>query len=269
MYAHVTDQQNLFGQSELDRLLIAPRAPFTHLRPFRDAAPPLVAPISATEPDGSRQVQLWYSPSMSPILAHLLAEGEVPLKLEPFPGDGPHHGELAVNLGDVFREVQLGPERAYIHLGRADDHIRLDVDDLNAAGYETRLLCAIESRLKTYRLGWMLDAVQVFGSNYPCTALVVQLSRSGGGELEESVLHGIYGSVDEVTKEMQLGPQARVHTGKRVMVITSDGRAYGPGAEKLVGERVRLNMTHKYTLQRWRNVVTFKPWLDGLDYSEP
>jgi hypothetical protein len=267
--------------SELIRQMYASRAPFTHLRPYPDVPPPLVLPVSDPSPDGSRQVQLWHSVSTSPALAHLVAQGGVPLKLEPFPGEGPHHGELAINWGDVFKEVRvasrIGSETVYVHLGRADDQIRLGVSgmaNINASAYEFQLRSAIESHLggRSGTCGdrWILDAVQLFGSNRPCTSLVVQLrpsSQEEGSGLNEDLLQKLCSSVEEVNEKLKLGPRIRVHHGKRMLVLTSDS-VHGPGAERLQGEFPRLMVTHKRTLQRWRNVQTFKPWLEGLDYSE-
>ncbi|CAE6452836.1 unnamed protein product [Rhizoctonia solani] len=95
---------NIFGCSELGGLLLARRPPYTHLRLFPGSSP-LVLPVSNAEPDGSRQVQFWYSCSNSPPVAHLHAKGGVPLRFEPFPGEGPHKGEQAVRWDDIFKEI--------------------------------------------------------------------------------------------------------------------------------------------------------------------
>lgn len=264
--------QNLFGMSELGRLLYAHRAPFTHLRPYLDT-PLLVYPLSEPNPDGSRQVQLWTSVSGSPRLAHLAAYGGVPLNLEPFPGEGPHHGQLAFNWGDIFLEVK-SPEVAYIHLGRADDHIRLggtDVGNINALRYEQELWSVVASRFGAAASRWAVDAIQLFRSNASCTALVVQLARLGQADLQldDATFQELASAVEALNAKMQLGKGRRVYPGKRMLVVILGGGVYGPGAETLAGERPQLMMTHKRTLQRWKNAQIFKKWLDQLDFSEP
>lgn len=264
--------------SELERLLVAPRTPFTHLRPFPDAPPPLVHPISDPNPDGSRHVQLWSSISTSPILAHLIARGGVPLKLEPFPGEGPHHGEPAFNWGDVFLEVKTPlSETAYVHLGRADDRILLSHsvrDNISASVYENELFSRLCSG-SVSSSGWVPDKVQLFGSNMECTSMVVQLRGLSQGEtrdLEDSTLQEISKAVEEVNSQLKLGPKERVHTQKRLLVVTLDDAtytAYGPNSERAYAEQLQLSVTHKRTLQRWKNTQIFRPWLDGLDFSGP
>ncbi|KAB5588205.1 Potassium voltage-gated channel subfamily H member 2 [Ceratobasidium theobromae] len=272
---------NLFGESELGRLLFAGRAPLRHLKPFADVPPPIPVPIAAPEPDGSRRVQLWYTISTSPVLAHLHAKGGVPFNFEPFPGEGPYHGEPAINQGDIFRETYApssitgGNELVYIHLGRTNDLIRVvteDAEDISAAIVEAQLWSSIETRLKTSP--WRLEAIQVFGDNCPCTSLVVQLAWSGHdrpsleGKLGEEMWKELCNGVDETNEQLELGYRLKIHSGKRMLVISPEGHAHGPGAELLVGKN-GLRVTHKYSLQRWKNVRIFQPWLDGLDYSEP
>lgn len=261
--------------------MAASRAPFMHLRPFPDVPPPLVYPISDPNPDGSRQVQLWYSISSSPFIAHLAVEGGVPLKLEPFPGQGPHHGELALNWGDVFLQVQTksagSSKTAYVHIGRTDDFIRLGgtgQGNLNASVYELELWPVIQSRLgaTTRTGGWIVDAIQLFGGNMACTALVVQLRRTSQGEVAEmdaGIVRELAGAVEEVNGKLKYGKNTRVHPGKRMLVVALGGGVYGSGAERLADARPQLMMTHKRTLQRWRNIQIFKPWLDGLEFDEP
>ena len=54
-----------------------------------------------------------------------------------------------------------------------------------------------------------------------------------------------------------------------MLIVTLDGKAYGPGVSDLGGKVPQLIVTHKHSLQRWKNVEAFKSWLDRLDYSEP
>ncbi|QRV88494.1 AMP binding enzyme [Ceratobasidium sp. AG-Ba] len=130
---------NLFGNSELSKLMTADRAPYNHLRPIPDFPPPLAVPalawsvqsgIAKTNPN--REVTLWYIVSRYPPLAHVMLRGRVPLKLEPFPGPGPYKGQPAMNLGDVFYEIitKEGEEKdvAYAHAARLDDYLRLNND---------------------------------------------------------------------------------------------------------------------------------------------
>ncbi|KAJ1302138.1 hypothetical protein OPQ81_000967 [Rhizoctonia solani] len=275
---------NLYGTSELSRILYAPKAPYTHLRPFPDIPSPLVHPISERAPDGSRYVELWLTPAMSPRLAHQLAYGGVPMKLEPFPGNGPHNGELAVNLGDIFRELTVrngaGSETVYIHVGRHGDQIRLGgsaFGGVNAALYEATLGSRVSACVgQSGSAAWTLDGIQLFGNNMPCTALVIQLSMDKDlvGSCEADIwnilpVQELYGLVEEANDSMRLTGCTRVHTGKRTLIMSSDGAyVHGPGSERLAGSNVSLSMTHKRTLKRWENVYKLKPWLDGLDFSE-
>ncbi|KAB5589737.1 Potassium voltage-gated channel subfamily H member 2 [Ceratobasidium theobromae] len=257
---------NIFGMSELVRLMSASHAPLTHLRPFPDVPPPLVVPVSEPDADGLRQVQLWHTASTSPALAHHMAYGGVPLKLEPFPGEGPHHGEAALNWGDIFQEVRVGStstssEIAYMHIGRADDHIRLGGTGrggITASKYELELGAMVEAQL-----GMTPDAVQLFGTGYSCTALVVQFAQWSNEAMDK-----LASVVEQVNANQGLERNVRVHPGKRMLVVGLDGIVCGPGAER-VQECSRLMVTHKRTLQRWRNVQAFKAWLDGLDFGEP
>ncbi|CAE6420121.1 unnamed protein product [Rhizoctonia solani] len=259
---------NAYGCTEMTGILYATKPPYTHLR-ITSIWPALVYPISDTQPDGSCQVQLWHSISTSRQLAHLYAKGGVPLRIEPYPGPGPHQGEPAVNLGDVFEQVGLPPNSdrdfAYVYLGRSDDMIKLAGGggwNMNAALYESR----IQSLLDSHLIGWTVDAIQLFGSNLLCTALVVQVSEAHGAQKTDAnpkVGHW----VEEVNKDLKLGPRRQVHTQKRLLVITPDD-ACGPAAEYIKENRIRLSTTHKHTLQRWKNVEAFQVWLNMLDFSE-
>lgn len=178
--------------TELTTLLGTSYAPYSLLRPIPHVTAPLVIPISDTEQPTDprsgdlpgREVQLWTSVSTSPRLAHIAARGGVPIKSEPYPGEGPCHGELALHWGDVFREVRVPKPRAegetevaYLHLGRDGDMLRIDLDadhDISASQFEAQFRSSLERRLAKLG-GWHLEAVQIFGNNRPNTALVVQL----------------------------------------------------------------------------------------------
>ncbi|EUC59294.1 AMP-binding enzyme [Rhizoctonia solani AG-3 Rhs1AP] len=270
---------NAFGCTELGAILIASQPPYTHLH-LLPGPSPLVLPISDVEPDGSRQVQIWYSRFTSPQVAHLHTKGGMPLHFEPFPGDGPHKGELAVKLDDIFKEVRTststGSQASYIYLGRSDDLIKIAGRggwDINASAYETQLTSAIISYLanKNKEIDWTIDGVQLFGHNRPCTALVIQLRPAhrgeSTGEIGQDILEHLPNMVELVNTMLKLDPVQRVDPQKRMLVIASNGKAYGPGASEQMEDMPRLMMTHKHTLQRWRNVEAFGNWLDGLDYT--
>ncbi|CAE6520716.1 unnamed protein product [Rhizoctonia solani] len=273
---------NLYGSSELGRILQGSRVPYTHLRPFRGASPPLVHPISEYGADGSRYVELWFTPTMSPRLAHNLARGGVSMKLEPFPGEGPHHGELAVNLEDIFQELTIHnasePETVYVHVGRNSDQVRLGaggVGSVDAALYEVTLGSQINARIgRSGSCPWTLDGVQLFGNNMTCTSLVIQLcldqSQPHATDLQKSFpIDDLYKSIEETNDALGLTGRRRVHTGKRTLVVSSDGVfMYGEGSGRLAGLCSLLSLTHKRTPKRWENNLKFKPWLDGLDFSE-
>ncbi|KAF8676586.1 hypothetical protein RHS04_06443 [Rhizoctonia solani] len=270
---------NLYGTSELGRLLYSTEPPYSYLQPYKDAPPPLVLPISNYAPDGSRNVELWYSPRNSYHLAHYLIHGGIPLELEPFPGDGPHKGELAMNMGDVFREITIGcsSERAYIHVGRHSDQIRLGgaaLGNMNAALYENRLRSEIDNRIS--QLGsspWALDAIQLFGNNMQCTSLIIQLCPSSCAPKDgpdEALIQELHQSIEWLNEDLKLSQGKRVNVNKRTLIVTSDGAfAHGPGADSLMCSGLSLSTTHKRTPKRWENVCRFKPWLDDLDFSDP
>ncbi|CAE6417057.1 unnamed protein product [Rhizoctonia solani] len=278
---------NLYGSSELGRIFQASRPPYTHLRPFRGAALPLVHPISEYGADGSRYIELWYTPDVSPRLVHHLAFGGVPIKLEPFPGDGPHKGELAVNLEDIFQELPIRDasgsvvETVYIHVGRHSDQVRLGaggVGSVDAALYEATFGSEINARLgRSDSCPWTLDGVQLFGNNMSCTSLVVQLCRNqaspqpqGSISSNDFPTHDLFESIEKTNDWLELTGRRRVHTTKRTLILSSDGTfVHGPGSERLAGSRVSLSLTHKRTPKRWENVCKFKAWLEGLDFSEP
>ncbi|KAF8676584.1 hypothetical protein RHS04_06441 [Rhizoctonia solani] len=284
----ITFDQNIYGMSELGRLLICTKAPYTQLRPFPDMALPLVRPLTNFGSDGSRNVELWLRLANFAPLAHHQTHKGAPIKLEPFPGDGPHKGEYAFNLGDVFQELMVkskstsAHETVYIHAGRYSDQIRLSgtwVDDMNATSYETHLMSEINSGIGCANAhSWNVNAIQLFGTNMPCTALVVQIHNSTrisgkpyrGETPDEKFIQRLCESIEKVNHHLKLPPGQRIHVEKRTLIVDSDGRfVRGSGAERLVGLCASLSVTHKRSARRWASVCKFKPWLDGLDFSEP
>ncbi|KAG8735403.1 hypothetical protein FRC10_010628 [Ceratobasidium sp. 414] len=276
---------NTLGMPELGRLLYANRPPYTHLRPFPDFPPPLAVPISddmvvnhdSPQSKGpGQEVQLWHLVDSCPQLAHIALRGGVPLKLEPFPGPGPAHGQLAMNLGDVFREVCVheGTEQeelVYAYVGRLDDYLRLSADDqdINASRYEMEIRSLVESGLSGS--AWRLDAVQMFGSNLPKTALVVQLS--GDTEPDEAAVQMIHRAAEMANDHLKLAHTGvQINPAKRLLVTThginEPGRITGrTDGASLTFSHLRLSYTHKRTLRRWQNVKIFGPWLEQLDWT--
>ncbi|GAB1526536.1 hypothetical protein RhiTH_009703 [Rhizoctonia solani] len=278
---------NIYGSSEFGRILNSSNAPYTHLRPWGDTPAPLVRAISEYASDGTRYVELWISCKTSLRLSHHLSNGGVPVKLEPFPGDGPHKGEPAINLEDIFQERTIVNESnskietVYIHAGRHSDQLRLSgkgYGNIDAASYEAALMSELSSRMgqSDCCYPWTIDAVQLFGGNMPCTALIVQLGSdpglaepSGTDLLQDFVAGPLYKSVVETNQTLGFISAQRVHPGKRMLLIGSSGTIlHGPDVERLSGS-CPLSVTHKRTPKRWENVCKFKPWLDGLDFSEP
>ncbi|KAG8710898.1 hypothetical protein FRC09_020885 [Ceratobasidium sp. 395] len=233
---------NTLGISELGRVMTANRPPYTYLRPFPDFPPPLAVPISDSshqyhqttspvERPPGREVELWQLVSRCPQLAHIALRGGVPLKLEPFPGAGPYRGELGMNLGDVFYEMRTreGDEEdlVYAHVGRMDDYVRLSNDDsdINSSRYEIEVRALIESQLVAHgNRRWRFDAAQLFGTNLPKTALVVQLLGGEDGGVEQDVVEIIRTSVEMANDQLQLEGPLRVDPVKRMLVVTHVGR---------------------------------------------
>ncbi|CAE6402978.1 hypothetical protein BN14_10173 [Rhizoctonia solani AG-1 IB] len=276
---------NVYGNSELGRLLWAPRAPYTHLRPLSSKPLPLVRPISEYSLDGSRYVELWILAATSLHITHHIAHGGVPIKLEPFPGHGPHKDELALNLEDIFQELTIddgtgsGTETVYVHVGRQTDQLRLGgagIGHIDASLYEATLESRINSHIgQSGKCPWVLDSVQLFGTNLPCTALVIQLYYNEGAArtLSEDTLkgppiHELHQLVEETNKVLGLVGRKRVHTERRTLIVGSDGTlVHGPGTEIFDGLCPTLGITHKRTLKRWENVCRFKSWLEGLNFE--
>ncbi|CAE6482307.1 unnamed protein product [Rhizoctonia solani] len=275
--------KNVYGLSELGGIMHASKPPYTQLRPFHRIPHPLVYPISEYMPDGSRYVELWMTPEMSPHLAHQLAFDHAPVKLKPFPGDGPHKGKLAVNFEDIFQELTITNqpnskfETVYIHMGRHADEVRLGeggFGSVYATLYEETVSSEISARIgQPGSYSWTVGGVQLFGNNMPCTALVIQLGVNHDLAMDPQnnlPIHELYESVEQTNDTLGLTGCRRVHTGMRTLIVGSDGSfAYGPGSERLDGLGISLSLTHKRTPKRWENVCKFKPWLDGLDFSEP
>ncbi|KAF8750326.1 hypothetical protein RHS01_09371 [Rhizoctonia solani] len=156
---------NIYGSSEFGRILNSSNAPYTHLRPWGDTPAPLVRAISEYASDGTRYVELWISCKTSLRLSHHLSNGGVPVKLEPFPGDGPHKGEPAINLEDIFQERTIVNESnskietVYIHAGRHSDQLRLSgkgYGNIDAASYEPHSCPSLA-------LGWVNQTVVILG----------------------------------------------------------------------------------------------------------
>lgn len=235
-----------------------------------------------------RLVQLWTLVSSHPRLAHIASVPGVPIKIEPFPGPGPAHGQPATKWSDLFYElrVPLDPankghpdvispdgitELVYVHSGRIDDHIRLSSEgDLSASEVES----ALSSKLEGLQ-GWELDAVQVFGTNRPHTALVVQLQRTENGDItQDTVVSAVRKIVEAVNQEQKLSKETQIDAYRRVLVVTTSGEHlkvaedgdWGTKVEQSIskcGDLV-LSQTHKRTLQRWKNAQKFEPWLEQV-----
>ncbi|KAH7332781.1 hypothetical protein B0J17DRAFT_146027 [Rhizoctonia solani] len=244
------------------------KPPYTRLRPCHGAPPPLFHPILDYGPDGSRYVELWFAPTTSPVLAHHLAHGGVLVKLEPFPGDGPHKGEPAFNLGDIFQELTIRDEPeseseiVHVHVGRHTDEARLGLGgfgSVDGALYEATLSSEINARIShSGNPSWAIDGVQLFGNNMSRTALVIQLRLdqdiigSGGTDsLDELTVCELHKSVEKTNNLLGLAECTRVHTGKRALIISSDGTPlHGSGMERLAGSSIPLSMTDKRSLKR-------------------
>ncbi|KAF8595990.1 hypothetical protein BDV93DRAFT_514494 [Ceratobasidium sp. AG-I] len=287
---HGLEVTNILGTSELNRLLYASHAPHNNLRPFPDALPPLVFSISGAKQPAAvnqpgRKVQLWSSLSNSPHLAHLASHGGVPLKLQPYPGEGPCHGELAVNWGDVFYELCVPKpgvggetELVYQYLGKTNDYLQVtsDAQVLNALEYEAELRALVEPRVAELD-EWELDVVQVFGNDLPSTALVVQLQ--GERTPNSSLMRALQEAVETVNARLGLASPLKVDPYKRMLVVTkhpksqltylgtSIDNASDTSDDELECSNLRLSLTHKQTLRRAKNVRTFGPWLRQLDWS--
>jgi hypothetical protein len=229
----------------------------------------------------ARVVQLWTTVSSHPRLAHMAAQNEAALTIEPYPGPGPAHGQPATKWSDLFYELRIPhnpsytggvdgeTETVYVHAGRMDDHIRSSSSggDLNAFEVETALSTSIRSKLEDL-VGWDLDVLQVFGTNRQHTALVVQLRRIGSEDSDEASLHetvvtNVRRAVEEVNHELNLPEETRIDTYKRVLVVTESGQCFNEEGNEGASEddRLTLSTTHKHTVQRWRNAQTFEPWL--------
>ena len=229
--------------------------------------------------------------SSHPRLANIASFPGVPIKIEPYPGPGPANGQPATKWTDLFFELQipLSPadknhpdvispdgitELVYVHAGRADDCIRLTTgDDLNAADVEMALEVALRSRFQTLE-GWELDAVQVFGTNRPYTALIVQLQRADTGVCTEEVVAEAIRQIVPAVNQEKLTKATEIDAYKRVLVVTTSGEHvrmapdddWDAQVEQYLSKcgDMMLSQTHKHTLQRWKNKKKFAAWLEHV-----
>lgn len=281
--------------------MLGTRPPYHYLRPYPDIPPPLTVTMSGDGSDAHedsdttqrRLVQLWTLVSSHPRLASIASVPVIQINIEPYPGPGPAHGQPATKWGDLFYELRipldpankhlpdvLSPdggvtELVYVHAGRADDHIRLSCgEDLNAFEVETALGVALRAGLEGLD-GWELATVQVFGTNRPHSALVVQLQRvADEGSAAEEVVQTVREAVKAVNQQQQLPKEAEIDAYKRMLVVTTSGEHlkiaddenWNTQVEQSISKcgDLTLSQTHKHTLQRWRNVKKFEPWLDQV-----
>ncbi|KAG8746268.1 hypothetical protein FRC10_005517 [Ceratobasidium sp. 414] len=220
---------------------------------------------------------LWTLVSSHPRLAHMVAENGAPIKIEPYPGPRTQTStwHAAAGWSDLFYELQItrnsaaNPEIAYVHAGRTDDVIRLSCNEkINTSEVELALSAAIRAKFDGLT-GWELDIVQVFGTNRPHTALVVQLRRTEaetGASSPERVVGGIREAVEGVNKEPKLIKEVQIDAYRRGLVVTESGELLGEGKYERIFEGTQpiLSTTHKHAVQRWINVQTFEPWLEQV-----
>ncbi|KAG8718168.1 hypothetical protein FRC09_013064 [Ceratobasidium sp. 395] len=279
---------NTFGNSELGGLLSGSRPPYNYLRPTPGAPSPLIMPydhdtkLSTT--DGQlthpRTVQFWTLVSTHPHLSHNLVQGNMPVDIEPYPGPGPEHGQPAVKWGDLFHELHVPldspaadgstTEVVYVHVGRENDYIGTsDGRGLSAFEVEAAISQVLETDLQRID-GWSLDAVQVFGSDRPHTAAVVQLRRDEDRTFStEQVVSVVQKAIVDTNEKLKLPESIRIDAYSRLLIISSAGERIGPSPTKTEGKATTkpdgtLALTHKRTIQRWKNNQTFGEWLDEV-----
>ncbi|KAF8595985.1 hypothetical protein BDV93DRAFT_514489 [Ceratobasidium sp. AG-I] len=182
-----------------------------------------------------------------------------------YPGDGPCHAAPAINWGDVFREfcvpkpgTEGETELVYLHLGRDSDILKVPSNErsLNASEIEAELRSLLEPRLA--KLGsWYLDGVQLFGN--------------------EGLLEDLREAVEGVNTKFSPAWLLRIDSRKRMLVLVKDSKKSivhvlsCTGAETNDSSTLKdlhLTQTHKRTLQRWKNIKAFQPWLDQLDWNQ-
>ncbi|QRV82054.1 AMP binding enzyme [Ceratobasidium sp. AG-Ba] len=279
---------NLFGTSELGGLLKSDGPPYHFLHPYPDIPPPIAIPFSEAEPSMKytfdshigdytivtqpQLVQLWTLVSSHPRLAHMVAENNAPLKIESYPGPGPAHGQPATKWSDLFYEFKITrgsnsePETIYVHAGRTDDFIRLSSNEgINASEVELALGAAIRAKMDNLE-GWELDVLQVFGTNQPRMALVVQLRQVGEGSPPNEVVASIRTAVNSVNQELGLIEEVRLDPQKRLLVVTDSGECLNDSrySDRFKDPGPTLSTTHKHTTKRWINVEKFDPWLEQI-----
>ncbi|KAG8784629.1 hypothetical protein FRC12_018463 [Ceratobasidium sp. 428] len=280
--------KNTFGNSELGGLLSGSRPPYSYLRPTPGAPPPLIMPydhdtkLSMTEGQAThpRTVQFWTLVSTHPHLSHNLVQGNMPVDIEPYPGPGPEHGQPAVKWGDLFHELQVPldspaaegstTEVVYVHVGRENDYIGTsDGRGLSAFEVEAAISQALEMDLQRID-GWDLDAVQVFGSDRSHTAAVVQLRRDQDKTFStEQMISVVQKTIVDTNERLKLPESIRIDAYSRLLIISSTGERIGPSPTKTEGKATTkpestLALTHKRTIQRWKNNQTFGEWLDEV-----
>ncbi|TKY89020.1 hypothetical protein EX895_002261 [Sporisorium graminicola] len=258
---------NIFGVSEVGGMLVGPGPPIAPLH-ILFANPTqhhhLFLPLD------ERHVQLWSLASAWPRLAHVLAY-EPRLKpgqslpsvvhAQPYPGPGSHHGEPAVNWADSFR-VAASPTPAhgkpaapgYIHLGRDADILRhSNTARTHAIEVEASLLQHLRQRLGFDKV----SDVQLFGTNMPGTAAVIQLGRSASEKdnRTDHIDQAILDAIQQTAKQLSLPAYSYPKSLAFVQVIRD--AAHAP---------LTLLTTHKGNLRRNLNARNFSSWLEALPW---
>ncbi|KAG9127067.1 hypothetical protein FRC07_000790 [Ceratobasidium sp. 392] len=278
---------NTFGSSELGGILTGARPPYNYLRPTPGAPLTLITPYDDTKHNTNedqsahaRTVQMWTLVSTHAHLSQNLVQGHMPVDIQPYPGPGPEHGQPAVKWGDLFYEIRVPldspapdgstTELVYVHIGRENDYIGTsDGKGLSAFEVEAAITRILETELQRTG-GWTLDAVQVFGSDRPHTAAVVQLQRDGDqGYSTEQLVSAVQKAVIDANEKLELPESIRIDAYNRLLIISSTGERIGPSPTKSEGKvamkpNSTLALTHKRTIQRWKNNQRFETWLDEV-----
>lgn len=258
---------NIFGVSEVGGLLVGPGPP---------VAPLHVLFANPTQhhhlflPLDEHHVQLWSLASAWPRLVHAL-EYEPRLKpgqslpsvvrAQPYPGPGPHHGEPAVNWADSFRVTAprtpahgKPAAQGYVHVGRDADILRhSNTARTNAIQVEAYLLQHLRQRLGFDKV----TDVQLFGTNMPGTAAVIQLERSASDKdnSTDRIDQDILGAIEETADQLSLPTYSYPKSLAFVKVIVDTADA-----------PLTLLTTHKGNLRRNLNARNFSSWLEALPW---